>query len=520
MSKIKINEDRAKAGALIGKALSPEGQSPKRIKCVLISEGLGNLADRNYYTADAIKSAPPVYEGKKAYLDHPTPTEQQEQPGRSVTQTAGHYEEVQAVQGADGWELQGYFVPEDTPEVTAKIAHALEYKRRYPDKDYIAISINGDGEGVEMDYADFIKLIKPPLGQMAKIKQVEGLSIYVINKFTDAVSADLVTEAGARGRFLTEQQKANKRRIDIMNFLEAFKAFIEAARTGNKKLMEKAEADIKTQLEGEDEDEKRESAEAKHTEALVKAMLQAKKEMKKESSESDEAYEARCMKQAKKEMKKSEAAEAKKKAESEDEDEKKEAKAKKEAAAAKAKKDAAADDDGDEDDDTEAKKKEKAKKEAAEAKKKGEGESEDEMEKMAAKLEKLQAENESLKKEAKKGKKEAAESASVTEEETEAALNKIKIKEYERKGMIDGLLQESGLPRRTTNVIKPLIEKAKDEKEMKRIIEGFVSATEDLIENEFIMVSRGGNPARSAVESDGTHTSNDDLFDTQTGKDL
>jgi hypothetical protein len=145
----------------------------------------------------------------KACFDHPTETDSRERPGRSVRELAGHYENVKAKKDSEGvMSLQADFVPISThEEVQGLLNHAIDYKKKYPDSDFVGISINGDGEGETLDWDQFVKSIKPNTFEMKKLAKIEGQQVNVIRKLTAAVSADLVTEPGARGRLLLEQEK-------------------------------------------------------------------------------------------------------------------------------------------------------------------------------------------------------------------------------------------------------------------------------------------------------------------------
>jgi hypothetical protein len=474
-----------------GSAATPDQSSGLfRVPVVIISQGLGNLVDRNYYTEDAIKSGVAVYEGKKAYFDHPTPDQMEQQPGRSVLHTAGHYENCKAVVGPDGlWELRAEFVPEvSNQEAYGKIQHAIEYKKKYPDKNYIGISINGDGEGQELSYEEFLKKYKPLASEMEKISQVEGESINAITKLTDAVSADLVTEPGAKGRVLLESAKKlkNKRRYNM--FIEAFTKIFRGLEKKDDKLIAEAAKDM-LQAEGDDKKE----GEAHESESLSKALLACKKESKKEDGESEEKYEARMMKQAMASMKKSEKKEAKK----EDEDEKKEDGEKAE------KKEAAKSEDKDEEKDKEKSEKKEAKKEDGD---KDHADADQDKalikkmmkdkEKMEKEMEDLKKENEGLKKESKK-------------EAEESAKSKIQLIAKKREDFIDKVLAESGMRREVTKVIRPVLEKCKTEEEIKETAVKLAEAHSKAIEAEFYSHAATGFPEISGTESTG---SNDHLF--------
>lgn len=458
---------------------------------VIISQGLGNLADKNYYSKEAILSAPPVYEGKKVYFDHPTQSQSQEQPGRSVRETCGHYENCKAVQGKDGiWELRADLVPEKGSAVIPKIEHAIEYKKKFPDQDYIGISINGDGEGEQMEYAEFLKECKPSSIEMEKISKVEGQPVNVIKKLTAAVSADLVTEPGAKGRFLQESEKVNKKQRRSKMF-EAVRKFLLGAEKNDKTMLEAAVKDM-LQSEGDEEMKKKEAAEdaamSQEAETMVKAMLNAKKENKKYEDESESEYEARCMKQAMKQMKK-EAAEAQEKEAAEAAE-----KAKSEKEGDEEKKESADKKDGEE------------KKEAAAGDEKHDDEKQDIalIKKMMTQMGEMKAEIESLKKE----KKESEEQAKKHHESATKA--EIVLAAKEQAEAIDRELAKSGLPRSATDKLRELFaDKFKSKEERKKVIETMKEAHSKAVES---LLFTGTSTGFVEITSDSTTGSTDHLF--------
>lgn len=488
-----------------GKIFEAKKDEAGRLKypVVIISQGLGNLGDRNYYTAAAVESGVAVYEGKKAYYDHPTKTQAEDQPGRSVRETCGHYENCRTEKDSDGLlVLKADFIPEKNKEdVINKLDHAIEFKKKYPLKDYIGISINGDGEGSEMPYDDFIKEFNPSRIEMDKIKQIEGQPINAILKLTDAVSADLVTEAGARGRLLLESNKLNKRRFK-MKFIEAMRNLLLGIEKGDQKVIEDAKSML--QAEGDDgdaDDEKKkkeaadaqEAADALEADSMAKHLLAAKKELKKEDGESDDKFEARCMKQARKEWKK-EKAESEKKEAAKDQDEKKEKKESK---------------DGDADADA----KKDSKDKADEKKESKEGDDDKDhadadkdkalIKKMMKQMDELKKENADLKKE-----KESKESEAKGHQE-DAAKSKIVLMAKERAELVDRVLSESGLPRAITKEIRSVIEKCKTKEEMKETCKGLSEAFHKSVEESFYKTNQSGFTEISPKDSTG---SNDSLF--------
>lgn len=199
---------------LVEKDAKDDGIGPTKFKAILIQEGLGNLKDGFYYTKEALQSAVPIFEGKKIYADHPSSQEEQTRPERSVRDVLGHFENVKLEETEDGRAiLTGEVkVLEGMQYAWARelMSNALAYSKKYPDKDFIGLSINASGEAEEIKMDEFLKENEVPESAMVKINQAksEGLdTIRLVSKINDAVSCDLVTEAGAGGKVLQMIEK-------------------------------------------------------------------------------------------------------------------------------------------------------------------------------------------------------------------------------------------------------------------------------------------------------------------------
>lgn len=184
--------------------------SANKFRVRLIQEGLGNLKDGFYYTKEALKSAVPVFEGKKMYADHPSADEEETRPERSVRDIVGHYENVEYKENEDGsgfLEADAVVLPDQNYQwVRSLMRHSVDYAKQFPDKDFIGLSINASGDAVPVNIQDFIKEAKVPESAKPKIEQAaqEGLTeVRLVNKIESAVSVDLVTEAGARGKIIS-----------------------------------------------------------------------------------------------------------------------------------------------------------------------------------------------------------------------------------------------------------------------------------------------------------------------------
>jgi hypothetical protein len=183
---------------------------PSRFKCVLIQEGLGNLRDAFYYSKDALKSAVDVFDGKKIMANHPSESEENERPERDVRDILGHYENVQYEEAKDGrGQLTGEVViPQGQAFDWARnlMSHSVDYSSKYPGKEFIGLSINASGDANEMPIDDLMKQGVPDSCmnklQEAKANGIENIKLVTV--ISDAKSCDLVTQAGADGKILSE----------------------------------------------------------------------------------------------------------------------------------------------------------------------------------------------------------------------------------------------------------------------------------------------------------------------------
>lgn len=161
-------------------AVSKDGSA---YEATLLREGPGNAQDSNYYTADALRQAVSdgLFEGAHCYADHPTANEERERPERSVRHLIGHFREARFVSGSPA-EVRAKFTPVQGPGyewVSSLIESALGSA---PGKPLVGLSIDGEG------HTD---------GE----KTVAGRKYSLVRRITHLGSVDLVTRAGAGGRF-------------------------------------------------------------------------------------------------------------------------------------------------------------------------------------------------------------------------------------------------------------------------------------------------------------------------------
>jgi hypothetical protein len=138
----------------------------------------GWSANRRYYPADVLAEAMPLFDGAKAYADHPSKGDIKNRPERSIHDLVGWYEEVRA---DDAGRMRADLFVEDD-RVWPKVKAAVEKK-----PDYVGISINA-------------------VGLTAK-GEAEGQKGIIVEAITHVTSGDVVTTPAAGGGF--EQMMAS-----------------------------------------------------------------------------------------------------------------------------------------------------------------------------------------------------------------------------------------------------------------------------------------------------------------------
>lgn len=204
------------------KGSADNGIGPLKFKVVLIEEGLGNFGDAFYYTREAIRSAAAgVFEGKKAYANHPRRSEEMDIPERDVKDILGWFEDVRVEEAADqSTMLVGNLtmMPERSFDwARCLVIAAIEYNKKFPDKEFVGLSINANGDADEMGIDELLMSVSIPESAKPKLLEAKNKGITTVKRvheITSAVSCDLVTEAGARGRVLNliEQEKEMARK--------------------------------------------------------------------------------------------------------------------------------------------------------------------------------------------------------------------------------------------------------------------------------------------------------------------
>lgn len=184
----------------------------KIFDCQLIEEGMGNFGDAYYYHREALDSAVQLFTGVKIYADHPSVIEEETRPERSTRDILGHFENLEVVADKDtAAKLIGKVdVLSSEKWAIARMQRAIENAKKFPDKDFVGLSINAAGDAEETPIDEVISWApasaKPKLLE-AKANGID--SVKVVRKLKSAISCDFVTEAGAGGKILNFIEGSN-----------------------------------------------------------------------------------------------------------------------------------------------------------------------------------------------------------------------------------------------------------------------------------------------------------------------
>jgi hypothetical protein len=216
----------------------PDGPNGEKIfKVCLITEGLGNRRNMNYYGPEAIESAAKVYEGKSCYINHQSLDGEVNLPERDVRDKAGYWKNL-SISEVDGRKACIGELHCDLSEsgrfLAEKVQSALHYKKEFPDNgiEYCGFSVNGDGD--------------------AERKEVdvdgEKVSVNYVTAFTEeSESCDLVTTPARGGKALSAIRESKTQ--DKENVMKNVKKLLEAALTKLTESAKKLTAEQKKPLQ-------------------------------------------------------------------------------------------------------------------------------------------------------------------------------------------------------------------------------------------------------------------------------
>lgn len=174
--------------------------SKRTVDVTIISEGLGNKRDKHFYTAQVLQRAvsEKVFEGAKAFADHPSKFDESNLPERSIRDQIGYYFNVHSASTRDPNTGRGvesiaatFKIQEGQDWVDGLIRESIAYKSKFPDRAYSGISINADGD--------------------AEPKTIDGQEVRAVTHISEVISADVVTLPARGGGFIRFAESAHRR---------------------------------------------------------------------------------------------------------------------------------------------------------------------------------------------------------------------------------------------------------------------------------------------------------------------
>ena len=230
---------------------TPTGRVYKGV--TLIKSGLGNKRDKNYYPQETLQEGvrSGLFEGLRAFADHPDSVSEEIQPERSIRDMVGVYENAKYDSSnksvrADLRILKSHGWLSDVIDELIEAGHG----------DKIGLSINGRGE---------TEAVRRRLEESGEEQEVNELK-----RFIELRSTDVVTEAGAGGGFselLESARRAKESGPMAKKKSEILAQLREAVRKGKlpkaKELEQEYAAAEESALESEDAEPEAEEAPAR-----------------------------------------------------------------------------------------------------------------------------------------------------------------------------------------------------------------------------------------------------------------
>lgn len=184
--------DPAKAGAPVeiseshGALLEATSETGSSWRVLLIKAGLSGNGRR--YPPEVLQQAAPLFEGVKAYADHPSSDEKRHRPERSIRDVVGWYDNVSWSDEHNGLTADFHLV-----ESADWLRQSLKSSWDKGKPDLLGFSINASG------------VVK---------RQPDGTAL--LEGFESVVSTDVVTTPGAGGRLLgvLESERSSERVMD------------------------------------------------------------------------------------------------------------------------------------------------------------------------------------------------------------------------------------------------------------------------------------------------------------------
>lgn len=165
----------------VGGGISKDGKKKSRVFLVtIIEEGMGNSKDKNYYSGEALQKGVPLFNGTKAYADHPDMIQEKTLPERSMKDLVGWYSDC--------------FVDSNPETGRSRLRGKLHF---FPSAKWLTDMIDTIlGEPTAQN------LFGISINAIGKTRTVEmnGDMVNYVEEFQKVDSADVVTEPAARGK--------------------------------------------------------------------------------------------------------------------------------------------------------------------------------------------------------------------------------------------------------------------------------------------------------------------------------
>jgi hypothetical protein len=183
----------------------------------LIRAGLGNQKDKNFYPPETLKRSVGMFNGLRAYADHPDSVSEEIQPERSIRDMVGVYENAHFDNDAQSVRADLRILRHQS-----WLSEAIDELIDAGHGDKIGLSINGRGE------------TEPA---RRHLEEAGGeVEVNELKRFIELRSTDVVTEAGAGGGFselLESARRAKESGTMKATKSEVFAQLREAVRKGD-----------------------------------------------------------------------------------------------------------------------------------------------------------------------------------------------------------------------------------------------------------------------------------------------
>lgn len=222
-------------------------EAKREFKCVIITEGLGNLRDKNYYTKEALQSIVELSQTSKVkaipcFMNHQDGFEAQNLPEGDMNRLIGyHYPlELGSIKNETGEDVAAVYstlhLADNTTgnDAMGYIKLALETSKAIPDTYLMGISIDANAESEPGETPS-------------------GMQVNYVRAFSEVNSFDMVTRPARGGKFLESDRKAFAKSGDelIRKIAKMIESFVGGTDKNDTKDAVKNKLTIKNNIKNE-----------------------------------------------------------------------------------------------------------------------------------------------------------------------------------------------------------------------------------------------------------------------------